>query len=189
MEGVTWVVHTTLVQCGFTAISSRLELELLARLCQRLQALHSDIDATGFAFLLPAAMRLEQSAVPVLCDLVESLRLAGNRIVANYMDRKRKWQEATAALRSHPRAPSSPRAREHSENALTGDSSLTGHAGPKETDSVPEGTHSAPERVRHSVQPTFVDENREEQEEAEEEAEEDEEEEGGGRREEKEESS
>ena len=70
-----WVVHTTLVQCGFTAISSRLELELLARLCQRLQALHSDIEATGFAFLLPAAMRLEQSAVRVLCGLVESLRL------------------------------------------------------------------------------------------------------------------
>ncbi len=150
-----WVIHTTLVKCGFTAITSHLELELLARICQRLQELHSDIEATGFASLLPAGMRLECSAVPVLRGLVASLRLAGNRIVANYLDRKREWQEATAALRSHPRKPSCPRAHEHSQNALTSESCV-GHAGLERTELVPKGTHSVPERARHSVHPTFV---------------------------------
>lgn len=79
-ETIMWTIHTTLVKCGWTSITSQLELDLLGKTYNRIDAMEGALVENGFVAVLPGAIRLDKSLRPWLQQLKLGIHQAALRI-------------------------------------------------------------------------------------------------------------
>ena len=79
-ETIMWTIHTTLVKCGWTSITSQLELDLLGKTYNRIDAMEGALVENGFVAVLPGTIRLDKSMRPWLQQLKLGIHQAALRI-------------------------------------------------------------------------------------------------------------
>jgi hypothetical protein len=107
VEGIMWTLHTTLVNSGWTSITSQLELDLLAQVYCKIEALESALVENGVVSILPGAMRLTMPVLPLMQQLKLGIHKAALRIVREREERERASREREKELflsRSLPHA-------------------------------------------------------------------------------------
>jgi len=98
VEGIMWTLHTTLVNCGWTSITSQLELDLLAQVYCKIEALESALVENGIVSILPGAMRLTMPVLPLMQQLKLGIHKAALRIVREREERERASREREKEL-------------------------------------------------------------------------------------------
>jgi hypothetical protein len=80
-ETIMWTIHTTLVKSGWTSITSQLELDLLGKTYNRIDAMEGALVENGFVAVLPGTIRLDRPMRPWLQQLKLGIHQAALRIV------------------------------------------------------------------------------------------------------------
>jgi len=79
-ETIMWTIHTTLLKHGWTSISCKQEMDILARTYGNLERLEKTLLNNGHVAVLPGAIRLSSPTLPLLKQLQVGIHQAALRI-------------------------------------------------------------------------------------------------------------
>lgn len=79
-ETIMWTVHTTLLNCGWTTVTRQLELDLLGKTYNKIDAMEGALAENGFVAVLPGTIRLDTPMRPWLQQLKLGIHQAALRI-------------------------------------------------------------------------------------------------------------